>query len=69
MIHPNFDAFWIKISGHLPLEEMDPSHSHVSTVMKLRTASGIVTAFSPQSSDPDSWCAADNFILVAGSQK
>lgn len=37
--------------------------------MKPRTASGIVSAFSPQSSDPDSWCAADNFIPVTGSQK
>lgn len=37
--------------------------------MKLRTAAGIVSAFSPQSSDTDSWCAADNFIPVTGSQK
>lgn len=39
---------------HSLLEEVGPSVSHVSTVMKLRTASGIASAFSPQSSDPDS---------------
>lgn len=38
----------------MPLEEVGPSDSHVSTVMKLRTASGITSAFSPQSPDPDS---------------